>query len=196
MGLTSWKLSSLKKKAIKLITARRDGQASDSEVKKEIDIYFDMAQVYDKHLFDKSFPQAKALAMECYRAAANLGSIEAMHTVGDRLLEEAKFWDETRKSFLGSNIHEKYARRCYEEAMVYLNKADEHSHPESKRLLGLIYINGWGVEKDEDKGFKLVVASIELEDAWDRATDIFKDIGLNKPEFFSSIMSMRQQKSE
>ncbi|MBS0359714.1 MAG: hypothetical protein JSS53_10625, partial [Proteobacteria bacterium] len=111
-----------------------------------------------------------------------------------RLLEKAKFWDGFKKSLFKTPIQEKYAKDFYQEAHSYLKQAEEHGYPLAIRLVGLSYINGWGFAVDQDKGFQLVVDSIEREGSWDRATQIFTELGLNKSEFFSSIMSMRKAK--
>jgi hypothetical protein len=87
-----------------------------------------------------------------------------------------------------------YAGGSFREALGFVIAAQNHGHILAKRLHGLAYINGWGLEVDRDKGFQFVVDSIEDENAWDRATKIFEEIGLNRPEFFSTMMQMRKGK--
>ena len=57
-------------------------------------------------------------------------------------------------------------------------------------------INGWGLDKNENEGFQLVVNSIDQEKSWDNATKILEEAGLNKPEFFNSIMSAKAKREQ
>lgn len=189
--LQRFKLRSLKKKA-EVLFKKRDSGAGD--VKQEIKIHKDLAEFYDKHQFDKKLPYAPQSALEHYRIAAILGSSEAQYIFAKRKLEEGKYWDEWIEGIYGRTIHKTYAKACYEEAFNYLSEAEKNSYPLAKRLHGLAYIHGWGIEKNKDEGFKLIVASIEEENAWDKATQIFEELGLNTPEFFSSIMALKQKK--
>lgn len=73
--------------------------------------------------------------------------------------------------------------------------AEQLKHVEAKRLHGLCYINGWGVEVDKKRGFELIVESIEQENSWDKVPQIFAAMGLNKPEFFSALTQHRNSKN-
>lgn len=184
------------KKATAMHRNRQSNAVSDISIKKELVLLYEIAKLYDKYQFHKKFPHAREYALEAYRAAAALNDSNGQYVVGQRLLEEGKFWDSVQQTLYACNAHKKYATDAYTEAFVYLNSAEAAGHPLAKRLKGLAYVNGWGVEKDSNKGFALVVDSIDLENSWDRATKIFEEIGLNKPEFFSSIMSIRQAKTK
>lgn len=188
------KLKSMTKKATAMHNYRQNNSVSDIVIKKELVLLYEIAKLWDKHQFKKKFLHAREYALEAYRAAAGLNDPNAQYIVGQRLLEQGKFWDSVQNSLYGCAAHKRYAKEAYTEAFVYLDAAEAAKHPLSKRLKGLAFINGWGVEKDSDKGFALVVDSIDLENAWARATKIFEETGLNKPEFFSSIMSIRQAK--
>jgi TPR repeat protein len=190
------KLKSLLKRATAMHNYRQNNAVSDTVTKKELALLDEIAKLYEKYQFHKKFPHAREYALEANRAAASLNDIFGQYTVGKKLLEEGKFWDSLQTTMFACNAHKKYATAAYEEAFVYLNAAETAGHPLAKRLKGLAYVNGWGVEKDNDKGFSLVVDSIDQENAWDRATKIFEETGLNKPEFFSSIMSIRQAKAK
>jgi|GEM_PF-820234 len=192
--LTRRKLKSLAKKITQMERNRQNNPVSDILNKKEILMLYEMAKLYDKYQFHKKFPHAKEYALGCYKVAAALNDREAQYIAGERLMEEGKFWDNLKNTFYASKTHARYAEETYKEAFVYLDAAETAGHPLAKRLKGLAYINGWGVEKNNDHGFSLVVESIDQENAWDRATKIFEAIGLNRPEFFSSIMSIRQSK--
>ncbi len=187
-------LSRLQKKVFALAKQRQTGDMNEAATQKEAALHLQIAKFYDKQRYNKTFPNAEILALESFRAAAGLHNPDARYAVGQRLLERGKFWDAMQKSIYACNAHKKYAGDAYQEAFVYLQAAEEQGHALAKRLHGLAYINAWGVEKDQDKGFQMVVDSIEQEGAWDRATQIFQEIGLNKPEFFSAMMSMRKQR--
>ncbi len=184
------------KKATAMHHHRENNAVSDIAIKKEIVLLYEIAKVYEKHQFHKKFPRAREYALEAYRAAASLNDSNAKYLVGKQLLEDGKFWDSLQNTLFMCNAHQKYAAAAYEEAFAYLEAAEASGHPLAKRLKGLAFVNGWGVIKDNDKGFALIVDSIDQENAWDRATKIFEEIGLNKPEFFSSIMSIRQAKAK
>ncbi len=193
---TRLKLKSMVKKATAMHNHRENNAVSDIIVKKEVILLYEIAKVYEKNQFNKKFPHAHEYILEAYRAAASLNDANAKYLVGKQLLEDGKFWDSLQSTLYTCSSHTKYAAAAYEEAFVYLDAAEAAGHPLAKRLKGLAYVNGWGVEKNNDQGFALIVDSIDQENAWDRATKIFEEIGLNKPEFFSSIMSIRQAKAK
>ena len=188
-----WKLKSLKKKAANLFKHRQANQVADAQIKKEIALYYSIAEIYDKNRFNKKWPNAELHAIENYRAAASLSDKEAQYIVGQRLLEQGKFWDEFQQSIYECQAQKDNAEKVYKEAFSYLESAEKLEHPLAKRLIGVAYINGWGVASDTDRGFKLVVESIEQEGTWNDATKIFESLDLNKPEFFSAIMSLKNK---
>lgn len=192
---TRLKLKSMLKKATAMHNHRENNAVSDIIIKKEVILLYEIAKVYEKNQYHKKFPRARENMLEAYRAAAALNDANAKYLVGKQLMDDGKFWDSLQSTAFACNAHKKYAAAAYEEAFVYLDAAESAGHPLAKRLKGLAFVNGWGVAKDNDKGFSLIVDSIDQENAWDRATKIFDEIGLNKPEFFSSIMSIRQAKA-
>lgn len=187
-----FKLKGLEKKVKKLHDLREQG--GNVDVKQEAKAQIELAKFYDAHSFDKKLPRAIVQAFECYRAAAILGDMEAQYICGQRRLEEGKFWEHWSAGLYGNPIHKKYAALFYEEAFTYLKEAETSGHPLAKRLHGLALINGWGVDKDVEAGFKLVVDSIAAENAWDKVTKIFEELGLNSPEFFSMLMTYKKDK--
>ncbi len=189
-----WKLKSLTKKVTAMASFRQHNPVSDSVIAHEIALLYSIAKIYDKYSFHKKLPHAREYALETYRAIAALKDVNAQYIVGMRLLENGKFWDSLQITIYACKAHKKYAADAYAEAFVYLDAAESAGSPLAKRLKGLALINGWGVEKNNDAGFALVVDSIEQEGAWDRTTKILEETGLNKPEFFSSVMSIRQTK--
>ena len=42
-----------------------------------------------------------------------------------------------------------------------------------------------------EKGYRLVLESIDLEQAWGKATQIFDTLKLNLPEFFSALRAYK-----
>ncbi len=186
-----WKLNSLRKKARNMMLSREKGNVSDLELKKEIALHYHIAAFYDKYRYDKTLPYAREMALEAYRAAASLQDSNAQFIIGERLIDLGRFWQDYKDTPYHCKVHDRYAADIFEEAFAYLEAAEAQQHPKAKRLRGLAFINAWGVAEDQDKGFKLVVDSIDMEQAWDRATQIFEETGLNKPDFFSTIMSLR-----
>lgn len=184
-----WQFNRLLKKAKREIDNREQGK--QSHVQDEILIQMKLAKFYLAYHGSASFPFAKDQAYECYRYAANLGSIEAQYLFGEYKLEQGKFWHQYTQSPYGRPLHEIYAKACFDEAFNYLEKAKEGDHAKAVQLLGMAYIQGWGVAMDKEKGFQLIVDSIELEGSWDKAPEIFKKLGLNNPEFFSMLAKRR-----
>lgn len=194
-SLKQRKINRLTKKATTLYKHRQNNKVNDSAINKEIAIYLALAKLYDKLSFNKKFPNARDYAIECYRAAAGLNNVEALYIIGKRLLEQAKFKVNLDHTLYTSKSHEKYANLLFDEAYAFLEAAEDAGHTLAKRLRGLAFINGWGVSADKEKGFQLVVDSIEMENKWDQATKIFEELGLNKPEFFTALMNHKSKKS-
>ena len=65
------------------------------------------------------------------------------------------------------------------------------TNTEALRVMGLCHIHGWGVAVDRQKGFSLIVDSINRDNSWDKLPEIFSKIGLNKPEFLSELIRYR-----
>jgi len=188
-----WKIRKIVKKLKVMQAGRVHSQPGDEVLKKEIAYYFELAAIYKGLRCHKKFPYAEQMREECLRAAALLDDAEANYQLGKMILEEAKFRDNLEKEgVLKSEFNAKECHKLYEEAHAYLSAAMDLSHVEARRLKGLCYINGWGLEADKKAGFELVVASIEQEGSWDRVPQIFASMGLNKPEFFSQIMQRRK----
>lgn len=186
-------LKLLRRKAEQMFTTRQSNAVSDMDLHKEITIYYKIADIYDKLRFNKNFPYASQQALEAYRMAAGLNDINAQFIVGKRLLEQGQFWQDIKKTIFACKAHDKYMQSTYDEAFVYLESAMAKGHMASKRLLGFAYIRGLGVAQDREKGLRMIVESIEQENAWDNAEKIVVSLGLNKAEFFSSITSLRNK---
>lgn len=187
-------IKSLTKKLKALQHNRQLNQPSDDAIKKEIDLYMSLLNAYQTFKRTKKNPYRELMVMECLRAAAALDSSKAQYELGLKLLEEAKFREQLEKEGLFSNlINQRDMRQLFEEAHLWLLKADTLGHVLARRLRGLCYINGWGVALDKDKGFELVLASIDAENSWDKVPQIFAAIGLNKPEFFSALGKHRNK---
>lgn len=185
------KLNGLLKKLKKLQTAREQGTHRD--LKPEISLLHQVAQFYDHNAFNKNFPRATILALEYYRAAAVLEDSQAQYICGRRFLELAQFWQTWAEGSYGIEVHQIYANQYYNEALKYFTDAEASGHALAKRWHGLAHIRGWGVPVNTDTGFKLVVDSIEMQGAWDKATQIFTELGLNSPQFFTALMTLKGQ---
>ncbi|KTD73330.1 hypothetical protein [Legionella tucsonensis] len=191
--LKRWQIRRIIKKIKAMQANRVNNQPGDEMLKKEIAYYFELASIYSKLKGNKKFPYAQLMYMECYRAAAMLDDAEANYQLGQMILEEAKFRQNLEKEgVFKSEPNLKKCNQLFEEAHAYLLAAIALNHIAAKRLRGLSFINGWGLEADKKTGFELIVASIEEEGAWDRVPQIFASMGLNKPEFFSQIMQRRK----
>lgn len=190
-------IKSLTKKLKAMQQNRRLNQPADEVINKEINSYLTLASLYQSFKNKKKYPFSEHMATECIRAAASLQSSSANYELGRKLLEEAKFRDQLEKGILFANTsNERQSRQLFEEAHAYLLNAEKLGNFQAKRLRGLCYINGWGVEPDKNKGFDLVVDSIDQENSWDKVPQIFAEIGLNKPEFFSALGKRRGKISE
>lgn len=169
---------------------------SEEALKKERADYHKLADLYKSLQGKKKYPFAREMVLECWRAATIIDDSIAQFELGKSLLDEAKFREDLQQKGLFANpSNERQAKQLYEEAHAYLLAAQELSHVGAKRLLGLSYINGWGVGADKAKGFDLIVASIEQENSWDRLPQIFATMGLNKQEFFSELTQHRNNKA-
>jgi hypothetical protein len=194
-SMKRFKINRLIKKLKSFQQARIHNQPSEQALKVEIDGYYKLAAIYIGLHGSKKFPFAREMVQECYRKASELEDANAAYILGKDLLEEAKFRDDLQKNgvFAGP-INGHAVVRLFGEAHAYLQVAEKHQHVEAKRLEGLSYINGWGVEADKKHGFDLIVASIEQENSWDRVPQIFAALGLNKTEFFSELAQYRNNK--
>lgn len=192
LSLKSWKIKKLTKRIKALKHSRQSQPAREEALKKEVMYYFELASIYKKLNGHKKYPFAELMVEECYRQAAALDDPMASYLLGMLLLDEGKFRQQLQnEGVLDSSLNERHMKQRYEEAHAYLKAADNLGHIEAKRLLGLCFINGWGMSADKDKGFEMIVESIEKEGSWDKVPQIFAAIGLNKPEFFAAIMKRR-----
>lgn len=193
MFLKRFKIRKLMKKLKAMQQNRIHNQPSDEIIAKEVGYYHELAGIYNSLIGHKSYPFASDIVNACLRAAANLDDTAAQYQLGKELLDEAKLREQLQREGLFASLsNERQMNQLYEEALAYLQAAEKLGHVQAKRLHGLCYINGWGMSVDKDKGFELVVASIDQENSWDKVPQIFASIGLNKPEFFSALMKHRQ----
>lgn len=172
--------------------SRLHNQVSNEEMTKEINLYRKLITIYQSLNGNKKFPFAELMIKECLRAAASLDDAASQYELALKLLEEAKYRDNLQQQEIFANkSNERQVQQLFEESHAYLTAAENLHHVLAKRMRGLCYINGWGVDIDKNKGFELVVASIQQENSWDKVPQIFAEIGLNKPEFFTALMKHR-----
>jgi len=194
--LIDFKINRLIKKLKAMQQNRIHNQPGDDALKKEMAGYQALANIYKSLEGKKHYPFAHDMKHECYRAASSIDDPVAQYTLGKCLLDEAKFRESLQTNEVFANpSNERQMHQLYEEALAYLQAAEQLNSIEAKRLHGLCYINGWGVAPDKKKGFELIVDSIEQENSWDRVPQIFASIGLNKPEFFSALTQHRNSKN-
>jgi TPR repeat protein len=194
-GITRFNINRLTKKLKAMQQNRVHNQPNDETLKREIAGYQKLAQMHHALWGKKKFPFAREMELECYKAAAALEDPNSQYTIGKALVDEAKFREGLQHNGIFANpSNERQVKQLYEEAHAYLVAAEKLQHVEAKRLRGLCYINGWGVEADKKRGFELIVESIDQENSWDKVPQIFASIGLNKPEFFSALTQFRSGK--
>lgn len=193
--LTNRKIRKLTKKIDQLYGNRQSNAVNDAMLGREVGLYYQLAGLYDKHQFDRDFPHAANQALENYRMAASMSDIKAQCIVGQRLMDRGRFWVGLKGTIYQCEQHETYADQFFTEAVVFLKSAHEQDYTLATRLLGVCYVNGWGVESDVENGGKLIVDSIEKEGAWSKASEIFAELGLNKSEFFAKFMSDKGSQS-
>jgi TPR repeat protein len=190
--ITKLKIKRLTKKIKAMQQAHALNQPTDEMLAKETAAYHHLADIYLSLYGNKNCPFAREMVLACYRASAMLNDSKAQYLVGKNLLEEAKFREELQAGgVFASENNQQQMKECYEEAHAYLLAAEKLEHVFARRLHGLCYINAWGVPEDKNRGFELVVESIQQENSWARVPQIFKEIGLNKPEFFSALTQRR-----
>lgn len=193
LGIKRFQIHRLTKKLKSMQQNRILNQPEDMVLKQEIGFYHQLAGIYQSLIGSKKYPFAREMVHACLSAAAAMNDTKAQYQLGKSLLDEAKFRQEMQaKQVFASQSNEERMRVLFNEAHAYLTAAQKLDHIEAKRLIGLCYINGWGVKADRDIGFTLIVESINQENSWDRVPQIFAAIGLNKPEFFSALMQHRK----
>lgn len=194
MFMKRFKIKKLTKKLTTMQQNRLHAQPRDEIIVKEIAYYHELAKIYHSLIGHQSHPFAAEMENACLRAAASLDDVIAQYELGKKLLDKAKFCEKLQQDGLfASATNKQKMTHLYEDALAYLKSADKHDNVQARRLLGLCYIHGWGVASNQDKGFELVVSSIELENSWEKMTQIFEEIGLNKPEYVSALMKHREK---
>lgn len=174
--------------------SRVNNQPGDDVIKREISYYFELAHLYKKLLISRKEPYANVMLIEILKAASALDSAEAHYQLSEIFLDEAKFRLGLQNAgVFNSSANSQKCQQLFDEAHAHLLAAEQLGHIAAKRLRGLSIINGWGVQPDKNKGFELVVSSIEQEGSWDKVPQIFSAMGLNKPEFFAAIMQHRKE---
>lgn len=194
MLLKRLKIKKLTKKIKAMQANRVHNQPRDEVLAKEISFYHELAGIYNSLIGHKHYPLAAEMNIACLRAAASIDDANAEYELGKKFLEEAKFREQLQKEgIFASPSNERQMSQLYSESLAYLEAAEGLGHIEARRLHGLCFINGWGLAIDKDKGFELVVESIEQENSWEKVPQIFAAIGLNKPEFFTALMKHRNK---
>jgi len=188
-----FKIKRLLKKIKALQHTRLHNPAKPEDIKSELGYYNELIVIYRSLIGHKKYPHALFSMLECLRQASQLEDAMSSYELGQYLLNEAIFRKRLQgEGIFASNSNEKRAIELFDEAHAYLSLAEKLSSVKAKRLRGLCYINGWGVDPDKGKGFELIVASINDENSWEKVPEIFKELGLNKPEFFQALNQHRR----
>lgn len=192
----SWKrfkINRLMKKLLNMQRSRTHNPPSEDALKKEIEGYRLLASMYQKLEGKKKFPFAKEAKLAAYRSAAMIDDVVSQFILGKAFLDEAKMRQEWEQGIFASQYNARLMDQLFEDALGFLEAAEKNQHIDAKRLRGLCYIHGWGVEANQKKGFEMIVESIQQENSWDKVPQIFASLGLNKPEFFSQLTQMKQK---
>jgi len=191
--LLHWRERRKHKRIYALAHERETNTATQAALDQEMKLYQDLADFYRKRLNSKWYPYATLMIENVHRRAASIGSTKSQLWLGNTLLEQAKAMEIWQKEkVLANQENEKRYQELYFQAHAYLQSASEQS-VDAMRVLGLCHIHGWGVPEDRKKGFGLIVDSINRENSWDKVTEIFAKIGLNKPEFLQELIKFRTQ---
>lgn len=194
ISLKRFKINALIKKLKIMQQSRQLSQPKDEVLAREARMYHSLAKIYHSVIGNAHYPFAAEMEQECLRAAAGIDDADAQFRLGEMLLNEAKFHEQLEKEgVFSSSANQRQMRQLYEEAHAYLKASQLRGNFQGKRLQGICYINGWGVEKDRNKGFELVVASIEQENSWDKVPEIFASISGKDTELFSDLMRYRSK---
>lgn len=187
-----FKARRLQKKLGLMIKHREQNAVSDTLLAKEIALCYRLASLYKSLIGCKKEPYAKEMQLESYRLAANINDTRAYYLVGSQRLEDGKFWQSLSEGDFSSDYHQMHAKEAFKEAFNYLEMADNNDYALARRQIGMAFINGWGKEVDKDKGFKMVVESIDKLNEWPKVTEVFKSLDLNKPEFYEQLTNLRK----
>lgn len=191
------KINRLIKKIRVMQNSRLHNAVGDDVMARERHLCHRLASLCSSLKGKKNYPFAHVMYLAALRASSMLDDSTAQYLLGQCLLNEAKFREQMqRDGVLASENNNTQMLDLYREAHAYLLAADKLQHIQAKRLRGLCYINAWGVLEDKDTGFQLIVESIDAENSWARVPQIFKEMGLNKPEFFSALTQRATNRSQ
>lgn len=186
-----YRVKQLTKKILKLKMARLDNAASAHAIQKEIKFYHKLYHLYQKLEGHKAFPFAREQSLMMLRFASQLDDAKAQYFLGQALLEEAKWRDQLEKNQVFSHVENKQLiQPLYDTARTILTKAAVRQSL-AKRLLGTIYVFGFGVAANQDKGLALIMESIVEEKSWKKMPRILKSLGLDKPEFYTALLKQK-----
>jgi hypothetical protein len=192
--IKKWQIKLCTKKIKAFQNAREHSQPSEEQLVKERKLYEKIVKLYSAVKKKKKFPFANVMILEAYRKASEIEDRDAQYKLAIHCIEEAKFRQAVQQEHVfASSLNEKKMKDLFAEGLSYLISAENLGHILAKRLHGLCYINAWGVSENREKGFAMVVESIDLEKSWDKVPQIFASIGLNKPEFFAALTNMRHK---
>jgi hypothetical protein len=128
---------------------------------------------------------------ESLRLSFMLGDNKALIELADIYFKEGLFWQKLNKTGYKCKYYDAKMKDSFNTALEYIKIGKEKDLFMAFRLYGKALIYGWGVDIDENKGFKEVITSINKEGNWDNASQIFQNLGVNKPEVFNKILELQ-----
>ncbi len=185
------KLKSLVTKLQKYQEMRENGDPKGRAL--ELKALNEIIRFYQKEEYNSNFPMAKLQLFEYNRAAAGLNDAKAQLTCAKICFDIGRVYQEWTQSKEARPIHEKEMKEAFSRGFEFLHAAVENNYIEAVQYLGLVYIYGWGIPQDTQKGFQYILKSIEMANGWNRATKIIEKLGLNSQDFFKALTQYQAQ---
>ncbi|KAJ5075734.1 sel1l adaptor subunit of erad e3 ubiquitin ligase [Anaeramoeba ignava] len=123
-------------------------------------------------------PDAKK-ALDLWTTSAEMGNPEAQHLV---------YFSKLNQSFFKGNGIEKDLKK----AVLYWNEAAEDEHPEALFNLGILYLNGNGVETNPEKALVLIQKAKELDPQLEIPEEIKKLMNNKKISEIENLESIQK----
>jgi TPR repeat protein len=187
--MTLFRIKRIKKKLSKMQQFRQSHDVDDAKIQNEIKYELKLHDLYQKLIGKKKHPFAQMLAVESWRAAAQLNHVPSMYELGNFYLKMAQCRENLEQEKIFSSAENQRAMKdAYLQAHTFLEAAQKMGHLDAMLLYGLCFIFGWGMPIDQNKGYQLVIESIDKKQCWGKLPQLFAPMGLNKSEFFEALI--------
>ncbi|KAI8880317.1 HCP-like protein [Backusella circina FSU 941] len=134
---------------------------------RKVDKNHEIAEIYLQRAAEENEEEAQT-----YLDAIHLDKIEKEHNSSKRMEQLEKTVEDMNPISLYDRGMKLYTGSCegvknYSLSFFYIRKAAEKNHSQAIAQLGIIYLDGKAVEKDENEGIKWIEKSIELMDPYE-----------------------------